>query len=542
MTTNPAIPSLGQRLQDQYEAWPYPQVPLLAALPSTHPWELHVGWLWDRSGSGPAPARPRIWIAGCGTFEPYVFSVANPDADILATDFSRTSLAIAKRRCAVHRRRNVRFAPVDLADESTWPDGEFDLIECYGVLMNLADPAAVLARLRSRLSARGVLRLMVYPQYSRSRVFLVQRLAQLLALHAGERSHPRLLRNLMRRLPATHPLRWAFVHYADSRNDAGVVDAFLHGGDRGFTAFQLGALLRDAGLVPAHWFHRPWAQPDRMAERLQMQDRSQSFVLNYLDLWQELRGNFVVCCRRAEAPPRVAQPPTPHPAFGAGAHGLRHRLRLWRLATFGGRVPTRTGDGEIVLAPAAARALLQPGAAARAAGLGAAELVLGGTAPAATLPAHADFADEAGFLARHRALAVGERAPNPLYGHLFAAFELAARHPELGLPDLDGQLARWLPWADPLEAAPLQWGLTPYATAQRLADQVQRHLARGPLPTVDDYASVRLRNDAAALARVRTWLADHPELPAAAHDDATLRELFVLRFGHESLFLTLEPR
>ncbi|MCA8966487.1 MAG: class I SAM-dependent methyltransferase, partial [Planctomycetes bacterium] len=341
------MPTKTAVLRPQYEAWPYPQVPLLASLPSTHPWELHVAWLWDRCGSGAAPARPRIWIAGCGTFEPYLFGVANPRAEVVATDFSRTSLAIAERRCRLRGMKHIRFAPVDLADESTWPDGTFDLIECYGVLMNLADPQAALTRLRQRLTPGGVLRLMVYPQHSRTRVFQIQRLARLLGLHAGDRGHPRALRRLMRGLPAHHPLRWAFVNYADSRNDAGVVDGFLHAGDRGFTAFQLGALLRDAGLQPAHWFHRPWAQPDRMAERLGLQDKSQSFVLNYLDLWQELRGNFVVCCRRSDAPPRVVLAPTPHPTFVGDGHGLRHRLRLSRLALLGGRVPSRTGDGDV---------------------------------------------------------------------------------------------------------------------------------------------------------------------------------------------------
>ena len=73
-------PTKSQVLRTQYEAWPYPQVPLLAALPSTHPFELHVDWLWYRAGSGPAPSRPRIWIAGCGTFQPYALAVANPHA------------------------------------------------------------------------------------------------------------------------------------------------------------------------------------------------------------------------------------------------------------------------------------------------------------------------------------------------------------------------------------------------------------------------------------------------------------------------------
>ncbi len=535
------MPTEPPTLRAQYEAWPYPEVPLLAAVPSTHPFELHADWLFDRCGSGAAPARPRIWIAGCGTFQPHVFATANPQAEIVATDFSTASLAIARRRCLLHGQRRVQFAFADLADESTWPAGEFDVIECYGVLMNLADPRAALAGLRQRLAPRGVLRLMVYPQWSRTRVFQVQRLARLLGLHAGDRAHPRALRRLVRALPAAHPLRWAFCTYADSRNDAGVVDGFLHAGDRGFTAFQLGALLQGAGLRPAHWFHRPWGQPDRMAERLGLQDRSQSFVLNYLDLWQELRSNFVVCCRRDDAPPRVAQAPRPHPTFTGEGHGLRHRLRLSRLRWLGGRVPTRTAEGDLVLRPAAVRALQARGAdaAACAGSPGALGAVLGGTDHALRLPAHEEFAREQDLLAHAAALRIGPRAPNPLYSHLFAAWELAQRHPELGLPSLEEQLGRWLPWADPLEHRPIVWGLTPYATAQRLGTNVREHLAREPMPTAASWADVRLRGDDAALRRVRAFLSERGDLPARTLEDAALRELFVLLFGHDSLFVTL---
>ncbi|MBL8732563.1 MAG: methyltransferase domain-containing protein [Planctomycetes bacterium] len=521
------------RMRAQYEAWPYPQVPLLASLPSTHPFELHAAWLWDRCGSGPTPARPRLWIAGCGTFQPYAFAIANPKADIVATDLSETSLALARRRCLWHRQRHVQFAPCDLDDPSTWPAGEFDLIECYGVLMNLSDPLATLRRLRSRLSPRGVLRLMVYPHWSRARVFQLQRVARLLGLTANDRHHPAALRAFVRRLPLEHPLRYGFTTYADSKNDAGVVDGFLHAGDRGFTGHQLGALLQGAGLQPAYWFHRPWAQPDVMAERLGLGDRAQSTVLAYLDLWQELRCNFVVCARRADAPPAEVQPPAPHPLFTGHGHGLRHRLRLERLRWFGGKLPSRTGDERLVLRPAAARALLrgQPAPGVDA-------LQLGATAATAR-PAHDDFAAEADWLDHAHSLRTGRRAPNPLYAHLFAAFELAERHPELQLPDLEAQMGRWLPWADPLEARPIVFGLTPYATYQRFRRSVQEHLERQDLGVASDYGSVRLRNDAAALTKVRALLADSPQLPRQRHDDATLRELYVLLCTHDDLFVTL---
>jgi len=525
-----------QLMKAQYAAWPYPKVPLLAKLPSTHPWELHVSWLWDRCGSGPAPASPRIWIAGCGTFQPYALAVANPKAEILATDLSEPSLQLARRRCAWHRQKNVAFAPVDLADESTWPDGEFDLIECYGVLMNLPDPQATLRGLRRRLSKRGVLRIMVYPHYSRQRIFQVQRVAKLLGLTANERHHPKVLRQFIKKLEPNHPLRYAFTTYADSKNDSGIVDGFLHQGDRGFTAFELGGLLEGADLTPAFWFHRPWAQPDQMASRLQMPTQSQSFVLNYLDLWQELRTNFVVCARRSDTPSTVTQAPRPHPMFEAESGGLRHRLRLERLSWLGGSVPTRTGPKALALKPQAARDL-------RAARIPDHDnpLVIGGREHSVQLTPHSEFPAEADWLAHTQAVRVGPRAPNPLFAHLFAAFELAERHPELGLPEIEQQMGTWLPWADPLEEHPISFGLTPYATMQRMRVNVTEHLERDPLTTAEGYADVRLRGDEQALQRVRRLLAQHDNLPRSSYDDATLRELFVLLCSHDRLFLSFDP-
>ena len=55
----------------------------------------------------------------------------------------------------------------------------------------------------------------------------LQRLAKLLGFTAADRTHPRRFRALCRSLEKQHPLRWAFLEYGDSRNDAGVVDAFL---------------------------------------------------------------------------------------------------------------------------------------------------------------------------------------------------------------------------------------------------------------------------------------------------------------------------
>ena len=111
----------------------------------------------------------------------------------------------------------------------------------------------------------------------------------------------------------------------------------------------------------------------------------------------------------------------------------------------------------------------------------------------------------------------------------------------LALPDLETQMGRWLPWADPLEERPIAFGLTPYATYQRLRVNCNEHLARTDLGIASDYSTVRLRHDAESLQRVRGLLAAASELPVRAHSDAELRDLFVLLCTHEHLFVTLEP-
>ena len=526
-------------IRRQYEAWPYPQVPLLASVPSTHPWQLHADWLWDRCGSGRAPARPRLWIAGCGTFQPYVFGLANPHAEIVATDLSERSLQQASRRCRLHRQRNVRFEACDLCDPATWPAGQFDVIECYGVLMNLPDPAATLRQLGQRLTPGGVLRVMVYPAFSRARVFQLQRLAKLCGFHAGDRGHPAQLRAMVRALPASHPLRWAFANYSDARNDAGVVDAFLHAGDRGFTGFELGELIDGAGLRPAFWFHRPWGQPGVMQERLRLGARSQSFVLTYLDLWQELRSNFIVCLRQQDAPPAVPAAETGHPLFAATSTSWRHQLSLSRLSLCGGRLPTQTDAEPVSLRAADARALrrgLHGCDAAARARLRQQGLLLGGSVweqrqpPHAPGPGHAEL-QPPGF-------ACGRLAPNPFYAHLFAAFELARRCPALRLPDLELQCARWAPWADPLETRAIRFGLTPYATLQRFRQGIEDHLQRPPLPRCGDWTAVQLRHDAAALASVQQFLRAH-RAPRRDHDSGEQRELWTLLFSFDQLFTSI---
>jgi hypothetical protein len=167
-------------------------------------------------------------------------------------------------------------------------------------------------------------------------------------------------------------------------------------------------------------------------------------------------------------------------------------------------------------------------------------LVLGGEADPCPLRDHDEIAGEAEWLQMTTALRVGRRAPNPLYAHLFAAFESDRAWPELGLPSLDDQLRAWLPWATPLEHGRIRFGLTPYVTAQRCQAALKDHLDREPLPIAANWSEVRLREDQAKLAEARAFAAAN-DIDGALADDSSARELWCLWFAQDDLFLTLLP-
>lgn len=522
-------------VRQQYERWPYPHVPILGSVRRLDPWQLNADFLFDRCGLGRAPDRPRIWIAGCGTMQPYVFRTANPRASILATDLSETSLRLAWKRCAWHGARGVDFARVDLTDPDTLPDGPFDLIECYGVLMNLEDPGAALQRLAARLAPRGVLRIMVYPHYSRRRIFQIQRIATLCGLHHGDPRHPGLLRALVRRLPTAHPLRYAFDNYTDARNDAGLVDGFLHAGDRGFTGMELRDLCEEAGLRPAFWFHRPWARPEVIGPRLGLEGCDPFFVMHYLDLWQELRGNFVPCLVHADAPPPTSNARRLHPLLARppASHPLARLGHLWRRLA-GTVLRSRLDEpsalrisGDALRRASAGRALSESlEEAFRLRGV-----VLG--EPRTTAAAN-DTRRVTITAPIRTGLEIG--GINPFYQHLFDAWETGPVQSENTLGDLAAQSQIWTGEADPLESAERPFGLTPFGTYSRAPELVHRACAPDrPRRFAADWSEWSLAPDRRTeLERLLSSVTGLPRRP----DSASSAELWTLLCSHEQLTLS----
>ena len=524
-------------VKNQYEAWPYPYVPLLMQARREDLWQLNLHWMQQQAQVAPGLEQPRIWITGCGTFQPYVIALANPQAQILATDLSEHSLRLAKRRCRFYGIKNVTFKQLDLTDLSSYPKETFDWIESYGVLMCLPHPQETLAHLSERLTPQGLLRTMVYPHFSRRRVFQIQRVAKLLGLTHEHPAHPQLLQRLIESLSPRHPLNYAFKTYYDSQNPVGVVDAFLHASDRGFTGLDWAALTSQAGLVPGFFLHRPWGQPHEMMQHLGLPDTPLNLALHYLDVWQELRSNFIITFKKANMEKEVASSRLQHPLFDW--HNLPgsplYRARLLKHALLGTKVSSRTHEESVRLTGKDVRSLL-----------GWREGVSDNVKK--MLEPRQSILDRASWQMKnteHEDLfgepRIGSKVPNPFYGQHFDAWYTHRQLKASGdWPDLKQEHQRWASHASALETETVPWGLTPHHTYSQFADEIDAWLTAKPLSApVVSWDDLVLPQEQEKRDQVRHWASQFSGLRISG-DRGVWRELWVLLFSYEQLFLNLQ--
>ncbi len=199
----------------------------------------------------------RCLVAGGGTGDTTIFlaeQLRASAAEVVYLDISRASRAVAEARARARGLDNISWVSGSIMELPQLGLGEFDYIECCGVLHHLESTEAGLAALNAVLKADGAIFLMLYGRYGRQAVYDMQRLLRGLVpsqLPADERI--RLTRRLLSRLPpgngfAREYARWASEIAADGLGDAGLYDLLLHSQDRCFDVPELYALAASAGL------------------------------------------------------------------------------------------------------------------------------------------------------------------------------------------------------------------------------------------------------------------------------------------------------
>jgi SAM-dependent methyltransferase len=279
---------MSDAIRRHYEEYPYPHYPLIASLARCDTYALNLDALWARcNGELPVLENRRILIAGCGSFAPYPFSVANPEVSITALDLSRRSLGRARQHCLLHGRRNVTFQTGDLLDTTLAP-GPFGLIDVYGVLHHLADPLAGLRAMAARLSPGGILRVMLYSRYARREEESIRRALRLLKVH-----DPATVKRLIARSKPDSRLQRYAVSSPEAGFAAGLADALLHPLVHTFRVGEVLELIKGSGLELLFFAHNgALADTTLEVERIRRMETK-----------KESPGNFVFFLGRNPAGP-----------------------------------------------------------------------------------------------------------------------------------------------------------------------------------------------------------------------------------------------
>ena len=242
----------------QYEALPYPPrdpreeaLRLITGTPS-HILEVNHYLFSGRLNF----SRPfRALVAGGGTGDACIMLAQQLvdrrcPGEVVYLDLSTASRAVCEARAKARGLRNINFLTGSLLDLPTMPIGQFDYIDCTGVLHHLPDPSAGLKALASVLQPDGGVGVMLYGQYGRTGVYPLQEMLRTLApLSAKIEDRIAMAKRLIRFLPTTNLFRRnPYLNDHVTGGDAGLYDLLLHSIDRAYTVPDIAALASDAGL------------------------------------------------------------------------------------------------------------------------------------------------------------------------------------------------------------------------------------------------------------------------------------------------------
>jgi len=283
-------------VQRLYDTYPFPPEPLLDEPPPGYNWR----WNWVAAynfctGQKPPRQDIRILDAGCGTGVGTEYLVhLNPEASVVGMDLSATALSIASERCRRSGASRVEFHHLSLYNASQLA-GEFDLINCVGVLHHLPDPIRGIQSVAAKLAPGGLMHIFVYAELGRWEIQLMQKAIALLQGNQRGDYHNgvQLGRQLFSALPEDNRLvkrekeRWSL----ENMRDANFADMYVHPQEIDYNIETLFELIDASGLEfigfsnPRYWqLERLIGKNLELMERAKgLSDRQEYRLIELLD-------------------------------------------------------------------------------------------------------------------------------------------------------------------------------------------------------------------------------------------------------------------
>ncbi|BAY13927.1 class I SAM-dependent methyltransferase [Calothrix sp. NIES-2098] len=279
-----------------YNTYPFPPEPLLDEPPPGYNWR----WNWLAAynfctGQKPQKQDIRILDAGCGTGVGTEYLVhLNPQASVVGIDLSAGALAVAKERCQRSGANRVEFHHLSLFDVEQLP-GEFDLINCVGVLHHTPDPIRGIQALAKKLAPGGLMHIFVYGELGRWEIQLMQKAIALLQgdKRGDYRDGVQLGRQIFSSLPENNRIvkrekeRWSL----ENQRDENFADMYVHPQEIDYNIETLFELIDASGLEfigfsnPGFWqLDRLLSKAPELIERTkELSDRQRYRLIELLD-------------------------------------------------------------------------------------------------------------------------------------------------------------------------------------------------------------------------------------------------------------------
>ncbi|MCC5609554.1 class I SAM-dependent methyltransferase [Nostoc sp. CHAB 5834] len=279
-----------------YNTYPFPPEALLDEPPPGYNWR----WNWLAAHNfctGQKPQRQdiRILDAGCGTGVGTEYLVhLNPQALVVGIDLSTGALAVAKERCQRSGANRVEFHHLSLFDVEQLP-GEFDLINCVGVLHHTSDPIRGIQALAKKLAPGGLMHIFVYGELGRWEIQLMQKAIALLQgdKKGDYRDGVQVGRQIFASLPENNRIvkydkqRWSLENHKDEN----FADMYVHPQEIDYNIETLFELTDASGLEfigfsnPSFWdLERLLGKAPELVERAKdLSDRQVYRLIELLD-------------------------------------------------------------------------------------------------------------------------------------------------------------------------------------------------------------------------------------------------------------------
>ncbi len=293
----------------QYENWIYP-APIMDLNAPEHKSRRDGGDFernWFTFWPNEAPREDLdVLVAGCGSNAAARYAFNHPKARVTGLDLSSSSLAHEQYLKDKHKLNNLTLQQGRLEDVAAMGK-KFDFIDCSGVLHHLPDPVSGLKALGSVLKDNGTIAIMVYGQYGRTGVYMLQEMFRLMGL-GQTAADVAVVKQTLAALPARHAVQDYASRTRDTKYDAGLVDNFLHRQDRAYTVKQCIEFAEEAGLSFMNWWDNILYYPEgqltpgsEFFQRVNAMDEQS--IWEYMELYNGTLGQhaFAVCKPQRDA-------------------------------------------------------------------------------------------------------------------------------------------------------------------------------------------------------------------------------------------------